>query len=177
MWLVMRMHLLNLPINLYIPESHNFGKMHMRGLCFVSSPVVINDFLGRGRIIYANSLSSMKTIVYVMSRDDKNVWRKNGLLPSPFLGAKYPVLNRIEIAKWAPSSYGSGVTQSLVYQTGTRVALDFGKSIIYHVLECVECYAFKLPIGSPSLITGILVPKKRDFFVVMMMLLVRFPKS
>lgn len=45
----------------------------MRSQCLDLSLVVINDYMGQGRLIYADSLSSMKSIVHVLYKDVKNV--------------------------------------------------------------------------------------------------------
>lgn len=65
--------MVNLLSGLVILIVPNSGKF-VRGLCFDFSPGVINDYLGRGRIIDVDHLLYMKTIVHKLSGDDKKEW-------------------------------------------------------------------------------------------------------
>lgn len=58
---------------------------------------VINDYLGRGRIINGDGLISTKTIVHELSRDDNKEWPKKGLLPSAFLMQSIRSSTRLEL--------------------------------------------------------------------------------
>lgn len=63
--------IVNLPSGFNMSDSPNFKKVFVRSHCFNISPAVINDYLGRGRIVNADCPPSMKTIVHELSEDDK----------------------------------------------------------------------------------------------------------
>lgn len=146
--------IVNMPSGLNKADSPDFRKIFVRGHDFSISPEVINEYLGRGRIIIADRL--VQAIVDELLGCDDKVWPKNGLFPLTYLSAKYYVLYKIGISNWTLSSHGFGVTPALanlLYQMGTHASFDFGEFILDHLVKHAESYIVKLLIGSPSFIT------------------------
>ena len=50
----------------------------------------------------------------------------------------------------------------LIYQIGTRSSFDFGNFVLDHLAKHAKSFAVKLPIGFPSLITGIMLKQNKN---------------
>ena len=157
--------IVNLSSSFDVPDDAEFKKVFVRGHCFEISPGVINEFLGRGKIITADRVPSLDIIAQEITGDETKVWPSKGTLPSSDLTAKYFILYRIGIANCAPSSHGSSIKADLarlIYQIGTRSSFDFGEFVLDHLAKHAKSFAVKLPIGFPSIITGILLKQNKN---------------
>lgn len=108
--------------------SNEYMKVHVQDHCFWFSSAIINDYLGRGRLITVDRVSSLKTIVKEITGNVHDDWPSKGLLVALNLSVKYTILYKIGVAKWAPSYSGSCFTPilaSLLYQIGTMALFSF----------------------------------------------------
>lgn len=62
--------IVNLPSSLNKPDSPNFMMVYVKDHGFNFSPTVINDFLGRGKIINVDKLPSIHEIIREISGDE-----------------------------------------------------------------------------------------------------------
>lgn len=80
-----------------------------------------------------------------------------GLLVTSNLSVKYCILYKIGVVNWAPSSYRSGITPSLVrllYHVSISVAFDLGEYAFEKVVKHDKSYVVKILIRFSSLICG-----------------------
>lgn len=54
--------IVSLPKDLNDAESHEYRKFHVCGNCFGFSSTIINEYMGRGKLITPDRVSSMKII-------------------------------------------------------------------------------------------------------------------
>lgn len=86
-------------------------------------------------------------------------WPAKGGLRASALTHKYSILHKIGLKNWVPTSNHSKVAQELaefLYRVGTKSPLNFGQMVFDHVCSHTRTFAYKKPLGYPSLIFGII---------------------
>ena len=70
---LVREFIVNLSSSFDVPDDAEFRKVYVRGHCFEISPAIINDFLGRGKIISADRVPSLDIIAKKITGDETKV--------------------------------------------------------------------------------------------------------
>lgn len=126
------------------------------------SPAIINDFLGRGRVINVGFLLSLKTIFREITGNVHEEWTSKDILVVANLSVKFFILYKIWMDSRSLSFHGSCITHNLILIIVTRASFDFGE---YVFVNHVESYDFKLPIRFPSLICCIWSNQNNDILI------------
>lgn len=96
---------MNLPARFNEPSSLDYHKVHIRGICFNISSIVISSFLGRSDSPpLGEAHPSTENLVLELTGDTKRAWPSSGQLCVATLSVKYAILNKIGIANWCPST-------------------------------------------------------------------------
>lgn len=144
--------IVNLPSKFNDPSSSEYQTIHIRGSQFKISPSVINSFLG-------NTISSNSTpphpsndeLAFFLFSGTLSVWLVNGI-PTMSLNVKYPILYRIGIASWFPSSHASSVSATFttfLYQICTNPLVDAELFIYNQLLRHMGTFGVKILIPLP----------------------------
>lgn len=78
--------------------SEDYRKVHVHGYCIGLSPVIINDYLCRRKLVTTSKVCNMNTISQEITRGNYEDWPRRGLLLTTNLSVKYATLNRIRVA-------------------------------------------------------------------------------
>lgn len=102
-------------------DISEFSKVYLHGPYFEFSLAIINEYLGRGRLITYDHISSMKTISQESTENVHDNWSAKGLFSASSMSVKYVILNKIGVSNLAPTKHGPSITPyaSLLYQIGT----------------------------------------------------------
>lgn len=79
-------------------DSNYYRKVHVCGCCIGFSLAVINDYLGRGKLIIIDKVPNMKTIAQEITKGTYEDWHHRGLLPITNLSVKYAILNKFRFS-------------------------------------------------------------------------------
>ncbi|XP_019181565.1 PREDICTED: uncharacterized protein LOC109176564 [Ipomoea nil] len=80
-------------------------------------------------------------------------------LSSSVFTSKYVILHRIALHNWLPSAHFHTVGKqlaALLFRIGTKMSIDLGKWIFYHILILIHLREQKVTLPYPNLIYGIL---------------------
>ena len=95
------------------PSSPNYQIVHIRGLKFKISLVVINGFLGNNVARDgSSSIPSNEVLASILYGGTLSSWPVNGI-PAIALSVKYAILHKMGIANWFPSSHALSVSVAL----------------------------------------------------------------
>ncbi|XP_057444768.1 uncharacterized protein LOC130737014 [Lotus japonicus] len=146
----------NLSVEVGLPESAEYKKVYVREKCVKFSPEVINKALGRSVAVVTAEEPSLDVIAKELTVGLVQKWPKKKLLPTGNLSVKYAILNRIGAVNWVPTQHTSAISTilaRLIYKIGTMAPIDFGTFVFEQTLKHAETCAVKLPVSFPSLIT------------------------
>ncbi|XP_057444278.1 uncharacterized protein LOC130736465 [Lotus japonicus] len=130
---LVREFLVNLSVEVGLPESVEFRKVFVRAKCVEFSPVVINKALGRSAVEFVDEELSLDVIAKEITAGQVKKWPIKKLLSTGKLSVK------------------------LIYKIGTSTAFDFGSFVFEQTLKHADTCAVKLPISFPSLLTEIIL--------------------
>ncbi|XP_057426338.1 uncharacterized protein LOC130719746 [Lotus japonicus] len=150
----------NLSVEVGLPESDEYRKVYVREKCVKFSPDVINKALGRSATAVTDEEPSLDVVAKELTAGQVQKWPKKKLLSTCNLSVKYAILNRIGAVNWVPTQHTSAISATLarlIYKIGTMVPVDFGNFVFEQTLKHAETCAVKLPIYFPSLITEIIL--------------------
>lgn len=105
-------------------------KVGAHGCCVSFSPIIINEYPGRSKLVTADKVPPLKIIAQEITSRVFEDYPSKGLLPTSSLSVKYAMLNRIGVSKWAPIDHNLGITTylaRLIYKIGTRTAFYLGE--------------------------------------------------
>ncbi|XP_057443976.1 uncharacterized protein LOC130736147 [Lotus japonicus] len=162
---LVREFLVNLSVEVGLPESIEFRKVFVRAKCVEFSPAVINEALGRSVVEFVDEELSLDVIAKEITAGQVKKWPIKKLLSTGTLGVKYAILNRIEAVNWVPTQQTSRVSNALarwIYKIGTSTAFDFGSFVFEQTLKHANTCAVKLPISFPSLLTEFILQQHRQ---------------
>ncbi|XP_057426140.1 uncharacterized protein LOC130719536 [Lotus japonicus] len=92
---LVREFLVNLSVDVGLPESDEFRKVFVMAECAVFSLAIINQALGRSAIEFADEDVSMDAIAKELTAGHVKKWPHKKLLSTGNLSVKYAILNRI----------------------------------------------------------------------------------
>ncbi|XP_057443265.1 uncharacterized protein LOC130735205 [Lotus japonicus] len=123
----------NLSVEVRLPESDEYRKVYVRTNCVKFSPDVINKVLGRRVDAVADEEPSLDVVTKELTAGKVQKWPKKKLLPTGNLSVK------------------------LIYKIGNMIPVDFDTFMFKQTLKHVETCVVKLPISFPSLIIEIIL--------------------
>ncbi|XP_057426115.1 uncharacterized protein LOC130719511 [Lotus japonicus] len=157
---LVREFLVNLSVEVGLPESVEFRKVFVRAKCVEFSPAVINKALGRSVVEFVDEELSLDVVAKEITAGQVKKWPIKKLLSTGTLSVKYAILNRIGAVNWVPTQHTSGVSTTLarlIYKIATSTDFDFGAFVFEQTLKHADTCAMKLPISFPSLLTEIIL--------------------
>lgn len=93
-------------------------------------------------------------------------WPTEGQLLVVSLNRKYPILHKIGISNWIPSTHASIVSATMghfIYFVGKEAQLNVGKFIFHHLLRHVDTFGINIPICFPCLLSAFLLSQRASF--------------
>uniref|UniRef100_A0A9I9EG69 Putative plant transposon protein domain-containing protein n=1 Tax=Cucumis melo TaxID=3656 RepID=A0A9I9EG69_CUCME len=152
--------IVNLPTDFNDLSSPDYQTVHIRGLKFKISPVVINGFL-RNNVgsDYSPSNPSNEVLASVLTGWTLSSWPVNGI-HAVALSVKYVILHKVDIANWFSFSYASSVSVALgtfLYQICHDDSIDTGSFIYNQLLRHVGSFGVKIPIALQRFFSGLLL--------------------
>ncbi|XP_057443965.1 uncharacterized protein LOC130736136 [Lotus japonicus] len=157
---LVREFLVNLSVEVGLPESVEFRKVFVRAKCVEFSPDVINKALGRSVVEFIDEELSLDVVAKEITAGQDKKWPTKKLLSTGTLSVKYAILNRIGAVNWVPTQHTSGVSTGLarlIYKVGTSTDFDFGSFLFEQTLKHADTCAGKLPISFPSLLIEVIL--------------------
>lgn len=126
-------------------------------ICF--SPDIINEYLGFTPLLGMSMTGGLHLVVSEITGGSISTWPESGWIRSSSLSHKYSIYHKIALRNWMPSTHSSTVRADLaclLYQIGTKGALDFGKLVFESVMSHAESQLVNKPLCFPSLLFGII---------------------
>ncbi|XP_057451245.1 uncharacterized protein LOC130743138 [Lotus japonicus] len=130
---LVRKFLVNLSVEVGLPDSIEFRKVFVRAKCVEFSPAVINKALGRSAVEFVDEELSLDVFAKEITAGQVKKWSIKKLLSTGKLSVK------------------------LIYKIGTSTAFDFESFVFEQTLKHADTCAVKLPISFPSLLTEIIL--------------------
>ncbi|XP_057432511.1 uncharacterized protein LOC130725284 [Lotus japonicus] len=130
---LVREFLVNLSVEVGLPESIEFRKVFVRPQCVEFSLAVINKALGRSVVEFGAEELSLDVIAKEIIAGQVKKWPIKKLMSTGTLSVK------------------------LIYKIGTSTNFDFGSFVFEQTLKHADPCAVKLPISFPSLLTEIIL--------------------
>ncbi|XP_057443517.1 uncharacterized protein LOC130735598 [Lotus japonicus] len=165
----------NLSVEVGLPESDEYRKVYVRVKCMKFSPDVINKALGRSVTAVADEEPSLDVVAKELTAGQVPKWPKKKLLSTENLSVKNVILNRIGAVNWVPTQHTSAIFATLaklIYKIGNLVPADF-EIILHQHPKIVRDDEEAMPKGAPitldhRLFSGphvpdIVVPSSRTF--------------
>ncbi|XP_057432440.1 uncharacterized protein LOC130725209 [Lotus japonicus] len=129
---LVREFLVNLSVEVGLPESVEFRKVFVRAKCVEFSPAVINKALGRSTVEFVDEELSLDVIAKEITAGQVKKWPIKKLLSTGKLSVKYAILNRIgatlkhadTCAVKLPISYRSLLTEIILQQHPQIIGAD-----------------------------------------------------
>ncbi|XP_057443898.1 uncharacterized protein LOC130736061 [Lotus japonicus] len=125
---LVREFLVNLSVEVGLPESVEFRKVCVRAKCVEFSPAVFNKALGRSAVEFVDEELSLDVIAKEITTGQVKKLLSTGKL-----------------------------SVKLIYKIGTSTAFDFGSFVFEQTLKHADTCVVKLPISFPSLLTEIIL--------------------
>ncbi|XP_057453999.1 uncharacterized protein LOC130745652 [Lotus japonicus] len=156
---LVREFLVNLCVEVGLPESIEFRKVFVRAQCVEFSPAVINKALGRSVVEFVDEELSLDVIAKEITAGQVKKWPIKKLLSTGTLSVKYAILNRIGAVNWTlkhadtcavklPISFPSLLTEIILQQhpqiiradevhlpKGVPITLDQRLFMVPHVID------------------------------------------
>ncbi|KAA0066659.1 uncharacterized protein E5676_scaffold2119G00400 [Cucumis melo var. makuwa] len=129
--------IVNLPSEFDNPSSPNYYTIHIRGLKFKISPIVINGFLG-------NTVESSSTPSYP----------SNDVLASVLSGGTFSI--------WLVNGISTVSLKTFLYQIYNDNSVDADLFIYSQLLRHVRTFGVKIPIHLPCFFSSLLVHQNTD---------------
>lgn len=98
--------IVNLPSSFSDVGNAYYSKVCVKGHLFEFSPIVINDYLVRGRQTNASHFPSLKTIDRDITRNVHEDCPSKGLVVVGNMNVKYDIRYKIGLTNYAPLSHG-----------------------------------------------------------------------
>ncbi|XP_057432288.1 uncharacterized protein LOC130725043 [Lotus japonicus] len=127
--------LVNLSVEVGLPESVEFRKVYVRAKCVEFSPAVINKALGRSVVEFVDKELSLDVTAKKITAGQVKKWSIKKLLSTRNLSVKYVILNRIGAVNWTlkhadtyavklPVSFPSLLTKIILQQHPQIIRTD-----------------------------------------------------
>ncbi|XP_019168105.1 PREDICTED: uncharacterized protein LOC109163844 [Ipomoea nil] len=139
-------------------------QIFIRGRWYVFGPDMINDYYGLPAV-QEKDVTDWNLVAKTLTGGQTTSWPtgdKDYLLSS-HLTSKYVILHRLALHNWLPSAHFNTVGKLLagfLFRIGTKMKLDLGKWIYYHILTLTHPREQKVRLPFPNLIFGILISQR-----------------
>ncbi|XP_019189133.1 PREDICTED: uncharacterized protein LOC109183484 [Ipomoea nil] len=133
-------------------------QIFIRGKWYVFGPDMINEYYGL-QGVQEEVITDWDVVAKTITGRQADRWPTGDkdTLPSSQLTSKYVILHRLALHNWLPSAYFHTVGKQLasfLFRIGTKMTIDLGSWIYYHILTLTREQKVRLPF--PNLIFGIL---------------------
>ncbi|XP_019194805.1 PREDICTED: uncharacterized protein LOC109188628 [Ipomoea nil] len=135
-------------------------QIFIRGNWYMFGPDMINEYYGL-KTVEEEEVSDWDLVAKTLTGGLAPVWPTgdNDNLSSSQLTSKFVILHRISLHNWIPSAHFHTVGKpivALLFRVGTKMTVDLGKWIFYHILTLIHPREQKVRLPYPNLIFGIL---------------------
>ncbi|XP_019178560.1 PREDICTED: uncharacterized protein LOC109173723 [Ipomoea nil] len=135
-------------------------QIFIRGRWYVFGPDMINEYYGL-TAVQEDPVTDWNLVARTLTGGQTESWptRDKDYLQSSHLTSRYVILHRLALHNWLPSAHFHTVGKLLagfLFRIGTKMAIDLGKWIYYHILTLIHPREQKVRLRFPNLIFGIL---------------------
>ncbi|XP_019186029.1 PREDICTED: uncharacterized protein LOC109180785 [Ipomoea nil] len=121
---------------------------------------VINEYYGL-KGVDEEEITDWDLVVRTLTGGQTSAWPTGDIdtLSSSKLTSKYVILHRIALHNWLPSAHFHTVGKqlaALLFRIGTKMSIDLGSWIFYHILTLIHPQEQKVRLPFPNLIFGVL---------------------
>ncbi|XP_019156982.1 PREDICTED: uncharacterized protein LOC109153582 [Ipomoea nil] len=135
-------------------------QIFIRGKWYVFGPDVINEYYGL-KGVDEEEITDWDLVAKTLTGGQTSAWPTDDIdtLFSSKLTSKYDILHRIALHNWLPSAHFHTVGKklaALLFRIGTKMSIDLGSWIFYHILTLIHPREQKVRLPFPNLIFGVL---------------------
>ncbi|XP_019164466.1 PREDICTED: uncharacterized protein LOC109160639 [Ipomoea nil] len=135
-------------------------QIFIRGRWYVFGPDMINEYYGL-TAVQEDPITDWNLVARTLTGGQTESWPTGDkdYLQSSHLTSRYVILHRLALHNWLPSAHFHTVGKLLVgflFRIGTKMPIDLGKWIYYHILTLIHPREQKVRLPFPNLIFGIL---------------------
>ncbi|XP_019157352.1 PREDICTED: uncharacterized protein LOC109153912 [Ipomoea nil] len=135
-------------------------QIFIRGRWYVFGPDMINEYYGL-TAVQEDPVTDWNLVARTLTGGQTKSWPTGDkdYLQSSHLTSRYVILHRLALHNWLPSAHFHIVGKLLagfLFRIGTKMPLDLGKWIYYHILTLIHPREQKVRLPFPNLIFGIL---------------------
>ncbi|XP_019168533.1 PREDICTED: uncharacterized protein LOC109164454 [Ipomoea nil] len=135
-------------------------QIFIRGRWYVFGPDMINEYYGLPAV-QEEAVIDWDLVARTLTGGQTEAWPTGDkdYLQSSHLTSRYVILHRLALHNWLPSAHFHTVGKLLagfLFRIGTKMQLDLGKWIYYHILTLIHPREQKVRLPFPNLIYGIL---------------------
>ncbi|XP_019154249.1 PREDICTED: uncharacterized protein LOC109150721 [Ipomoea nil] len=140
--------------------SEKCQQIFIRGKWHVFGPDMINQYYGL-KTVEEEEISYWDLVAKTLTGGLVPVWPTgdNDTLFSSQFTSKFVMLHRISLHNWLPSAHFHTVGKilaALLFRVGTKMTIDLGRWIFYHILTLIHPMEQKVRLPYPNLIFGVL---------------------
>ncbi|XP_019178986.1 PREDICTED: uncharacterized protein LOC109174176 [Ipomoea nil] len=140
--------------------SERCQQIFITGKWYVFRPDMINEYSGM-KPVEEEEISDWDLVAKTLTGGLAPVWPTgdNDTLSSSEFTSKFVILHRIALHNWLPSAHFHTVGKqlaALLFRIGTKMTVDLGRWIFYHILTLIHPREQKVRLPYPNLIFGIL---------------------
>ncbi|XP_019177734.1 PREDICTED: uncharacterized protein LOC109172939 [Ipomoea nil] len=135
-------------------------QIFIRGKWYVFGPDMINEYYGL-KGVHEEDITDWDLVAKTLTCGHTTAWPtgETDTLHSSRLTSKYVILHRIALHNWLPSAHFHTVDKqlaALLFRIGTKMSIDLGSWIFYHILTLIHPREQKVRLPFPNLIFGVL---------------------
>ncbi|XP_019190738.1 PREDICTED: uncharacterized protein LOC109185210 [Ipomoea nil] len=135
-------------------------QIFIRDKWYVFGPDMINESYGL-KAVHEEAITDWNLVAKTVTGGQTDTWPtgEKDYLPSSQLTSKYVILHRLALHNWLPSAHFHTVGKQLtglLFRIGTKMAIDLGAWIYYHILTLIHPREQKVRLPFPNLIFGVL---------------------
>ncbi|XP_019175582.1 PREDICTED: uncharacterized protein LOC109170899 [Ipomoea nil] len=135
-------------------------QIFIRGQWYVFGPDMINDYYDL-KAVEEEEIIDWDLVAKTLTGGQTSAWPTGDpdTLSSSVFTSKYVILHRIALHNWLPSAHFHTVGKqlaALLFIIGTKMSIDLGKWIFYHIITLIHPREQKVRLPYPNLIFGVL---------------------
>ncbi|XP_019184288.1 PREDICTED: uncharacterized protein LOC109179182 [Ipomoea nil] len=135
-------------------------QIFIRGKWYVFGPDMINEYYGL-KGVHKEEITDWDLVAKTLTGGQTDTWPtgEKDYLSSSQLTSKYVILHRLALHNWLPSAHFHTVGKqlaALLFRIGTKMPIDLGSWIYYHILTLIHPREPKVRLPFPNLIFGVL---------------------
>ncbi|XP_019198220.1 PREDICTED: uncharacterized protein LOC109192077 [Ipomoea nil] len=135
-------------------------QIFIRGKWYIFGPDMINEYYGL-TVVQEEAITDWNLVAKTLTGGQLDTWPTGDkdYLPSSQLTSRYVILHRLALHNWLLSAHFHTVGKHLagfLYRIGTKMPIDLGNWIYYHILNMIHPREQKVRLPFPNLIYGIL---------------------